>query len=319
MKNKKGIFFTIIAISLLALILLSISSTYSYKNRKRMEAISSRIRSMDNFVRDLDKDLERGIYIAGFRTILGMQSFIEENGAFLNDTEESFKEIFMNGSLNNKTISIMEESYFLLWIEKIKDRAKELKINAELKVNDIFVNQTDPWYVDVNVNISVELNDSNRIVFWNRTFFKTVKISIIGFEDPLYFINSYGKVSNIINKTPYSYFVLGNNTTNLLEHLNNSYYIASNTAPNFLMRFENNLTSSEQGIESLVNIQKLITVGIPAKDRSVVDYIYFGSRTTTNLCINNSIAEPDMPSWFKIDIDDMHIQKYQLTEITKTC
>ncbi|MGC8929393.1 MAG: hypothetical protein ACP5OZ_02605 [Candidatus Woesearchaeota archaeon] len=317
--NKKGIFFTIIAISLLAIILLSISYTYSYKNRKQMEAIGSRIRSMDNFVSDLDKDLERGIYISGFRTILGMQSVIEEKGSFLESSKQSFKEIFMNGSINQTPVSIMNDSYFSNWIEKIEDRASELNIGANIVVNDVIVNQTEPWFVDVSVNMSIELNDSNRLASWNKTIFKTVKISIIGFEDPLYFINSYGKISNIINKTPYENFVISNNTTNLLLHLNRSYYVASNKAPNFLMRFENNLSSSEQGIESLVNLQEFANLGLQIKERSVVDYIYFGNRTTFNLCVNNTLAEPDLPSWFRLDTDDNHVEKYQIVEINSSC
>lgn len=318
-KNKKGIFFTMIAISLLAITLLSILYTYSYKNRKKMESIASRIRSMDSFVSDLDKDLERGIYIAGFRTVLGMQSVIEEKGTFLNDTEESFEEIFMNGSINGTPVSIMNESYFSNWIEKIKNRALELNINANFFVNNVTVNQTEPWFIDVNVNMSIELNDSNKLASWNKTIVKRVKINIIGFEDPLYFINSYGKISNVINKTPYENFVIGNNTTNLLAHLNSSYYVASTKAPNFLMRFENNLTSSEQGIESLVNLQEFVNSGLQIKERSVVDYIYFDNRTTNNLCINNTLAEPDLPNWFRIDTDDNHIEKYQLTEINRSC
>ena len=318
-RKKKGVLFTIIAISLLALSLFYISYSYSYHKRMGTIAISSRIDSMNNFVKDVEKDLRRELYISSFRTLLGLEEYIASQGRFLNNTEESFREVFLFGKLGNESISIMENTTFVNWTEKVRRRALELMINVNITLNNISINQSDPWSVDVSINTSVFIQDLNNLASWNKTILKTVKVSIIGFEDPLYVVNSYGKITNVINRTPYTYFVLNNNTENLLNHLNNSYYIESTTAPSFLMRFSNNLSSSPQGIESLVNLNEFISKGIPIETKSVVDYIYFSNRTTTDLCVDNSIADPDLPSWFRLDTDDNHHIIYEITTINKTC
>ena len=74
------------------------------------------------------------------------------------------------------------------------------------------------------------------------------------------------------------------------------------------MRFEGNLGNSTYGIESLVNLDEFQQQGLAIKDRSIVDYIYFGTKSTTNFRINNT------PEWFKID--QGHLEFYQVENIT---
>ena len=77
------------------------------------------------------------------------------------------------------------------------------------------------------------------------------------------------------------------------------------------MRFEGDLSSNENGIESIVDISLLekqedIVIDY---DRSVIDYVYFGTQATNNKC-----NIEDMPSWFKID--EEHINDYEINELT---
>ena len=144
------------------------------------------------------------------------------------------------------------------------------------------------------------------------------KVSIVGFEDPLYVVNSKGRVTNAIMQTNITQFVVNGNVENLLKHMNKSYYIAHNDSPNFLMRLEGNLGNSSNGIESLVNLEKFQQQGLAIKDRSIVDYIYFGTKSTTNFRVNAT------PEWFKIDgtlpapgpAKGEHLDVYQVRNIT---
>ena len=86
------------------------------------------------------------------------------------------------------------------------------------------------------------------------------------------------------------------------------YYISHDDSPSFLMRLEGNLGNSTYGIESLVNLEEFQQQGLAIKDRSIVDYIYFGTKSTINYRVNNT------PSWFKID--GGHLDTYQVTNIT---
>ena len=147
----------------------------------------------------------------------------------------------------------------------------------------------------------------------------TTGISIIGFEDPLYVVNSHGRVTNAIIQSNITNFVVGNDVSNLLIHANHSYYAAHNDSPSFLMRLTGDLGNSTYGIESLVNVDKFLQQGLSINDKSIVDFIYFGTKNPESFRINNTQA------WFKLNgahslptfqIDNNgHIQLYQTQNV----
>ena len=302
--NKKSIFFSVTAIVLITLTIFSLTIYTKYSLRDTVMVTETRIYSMNNFIYDVEKDVERGIYISGFRALMSMEQYITDRGVFLYDTDSCFKEAFLNGTINNSQMGLMNESTFINWTQRIKEQAIKLDIITDFSIDQIIIYQENPWAVNIAANITLNIEDVKKTASWQRPLYITTNISIQEFEDPLYVINSYGRVTNTIIKTTITDFIGPNNeTTNLKIHVNNSYYLSSNTAPSFLMRLEGNLSNSSYGIESLVNLEEFQTQEVPTRERSVVDYIYFGDQTTTNYNIK------DMPSWFKLDGE--HLAKYE--------
>jgi len=308
--SKKSMFFTITAIALISLIIFSFTIYTSYKLRDKMMVTETRIYSMNSFIDDVEKDIERGLYISGFRSLMSMEQYITDNGIFLYNVNSCFKEAFLNGTINNSQMSLMNESTFINWTQRIKEQAIKLDIIVEFDVHDVTIYQKNPWAANIGINVTLNVEDVKKTASWKRPLYITTNISIQEFEDPLYVINSYGRVTNTIIKTNITDFIGPNNeTTNLKIHVNNSYYIESNTAPSFLMRLEGNLSNSVYGIESLVNLEEFQAQEVPIKSRSVVDYIYFGDQTTENYNIQ------DMPSWFKLD--EEHLETYECEDLTE--
>jgi len=212
----------------------------------------------------------------------------------------------------------MKDSTFTDWANKISAEADKVDIKLNFTINDVKINHTDPWTVSVGLNISFDIRDKRNTSYWIRDTYLTNSISIIGFEDPLYIVNSNGRITNVIVKSNITQFVVGGNVQSLLKHANNSWYIAHDDSPSFLMRFEGNLGNSTYGIESLVNLDKFQAQGLALKDRSIVDNIYFGTKSTTNFRINAT------PEWFKIDgslpapgpSKGEHLDVYQARNIT---
>ena len=305
--NKKSIFFSITAIALITITIFSLTIYAKYRLRDKVMVTETRINSMNNFIDDVEKDVERGIYISGFRALMSMEQYITNNGIFLYDTNFCFEEAFLNGTINNSQMGLMNESTFINWTQRIKEQAIKLDIITNFNINKISIYHEEPWAVSIAANITLSIEDVKKTASWQRPLYITTNISIQEFEDPLYVINSYGRVTNIIIKTNITNFVVDGDTTNLQEHTNNSYYIESDTAPSFLMRLEGNLSNSAYGIESLVNLEKFQAQEVPTRDRSVVDYIYFGDQTTTNHNIQ------DMPSWFKLD--EEHLATYECEDL----
>ena len=318
MQSKKAIFYTIAAITLTAVIFVTYSAYTTYRLADRMEAIETRIETVNFFIKDVEKDLGKGIYITSFRTLLSFNQFISSNGTYISNVNEKFKESFLNGTINQQPLSLMKDSTFTDWANRISKEADKIDIKFNFTINEVKLNQSDPWTVEAGVNLTLDIRDKRNTSSWTRNRYLTTKISVIGFEDPLYVINSNGRVTNTIVNTNITQFVVNGNVKNLLNHMNYSYYIAHNDSPSFLMRLEGNLGNSSMGIESLVNLEEFQQQGIALKDRSIVDYIYFGTKSTTNFRINNT------PEWFKIDgtlpapgpPKEEHLDLYQVRNIT---
>ena len=168
--------------------------------------------------------------------------------------------------------------------------------------------QETPWDVKVNIFGNLELIDNKGLASWNTSLNVTSVISIIDFEDPLYTIKSSGKFTNKIIMSNITDFVTGGDASNLIDHANNSWYIASNTSPSYLMRFAGNFSPSDQGIESIINIDTLQFVApeIYVAGISSVDYIYFGNSSAPNCKVNETKDDLD---WFRLDND--HLSVYE--------
>lgn len=318
MIKKRGIFYTSAAIALTIVIIVTYSAYNSYRLSDKMDVIQTRIETVNFFIKDVEKDINKGIFIASFRTLLSLDQFIANNGTFLDNINERFKESFLYGTINQQPLSLMKDSTFTDWANKISAEANKVDIKFNFTINDVFLNHTDTWTVSVGVDITLDIRDKRNTSYWIRKRYLTSSVNIIGFEDPLYVVNSKGRVTNTIIASNITPFVIGGKVDNLLEHMNKSYYIAHNDSPSFLMRLQGDLGNSSFGIESLVNLEEFQKQGLTLKDRSIVDYIYFGTKTTTNFRVNAT------PEWFKIDgslpapgqSKGEHLDLYQVRNIT---
>jgi hypothetical protein len=68
----------------------------------------------------------------------------------------------------------------------------------------------------------------------------------------------------------------------------------------------------------MVDFNELNEQNIPIKQRSVIDYLYFGNQTTTgpgnDFCFVH--GNPLMPDWFRLD--QGHAEFYEIDALEKT-
>lgn len=305
-KNKKGIFFTFAAIVLSIIIILSFSTYNAYRTKDKIWLVETRANTMNSFVKDIQEDLKNAVFIAGFRTILSLEDYLMKYGRFMGQEDSpnlatGFKSLFLNGTIitgvATQTMSFMDNNTFLNWTKRMEMQANKTGILLSFTVNDVTISHSEPWMVDVSVDLRIKVNDTKGTASWTIDKVLTKKINISAFVDPLYLVNNNGLVNNTMSVTTVDPSA---SSSSLNTHLINSYYIEHSGAPSYLMRFENNLGSSAYGIESLVNSQKRVDAGLSAIGRSAVDYIYFGAQVTTDCEIQN----PNY-SWFKLDSDHL--------------
>lgn len=283
--NKKAIFFTIMAIALLSLFLVSYS-VYSFAQNR--EGIDKRIKTMNNYISSLEEDVPRSLYISGYRILFLFNNKIIESGEYIPDVDGSFREAFFEGSIDGIDYrtggtgqfgNLLYDSTYQDIVEDINEKAKSLNINVSFDNPEIEITQNDPWHVKVSLKSDLLIQDKGKLAKWEKDSVLFTYIPIANFEDPLHIKNTNAMVANKFEQTPYALPILGND---LLNHAKNSYYIARDTAPSFLNRLEGDLTEDENGIESLVNTHNLSSIqdvlllhGITVQDKCIIDYIYF--------------------------------------------
>lgn len=302
--NKRGIFFTILAITLLSLFVASLGVYSVVQDRS---SINSRISTLNNFIFSLEQDISRQGYISGYRAILSLGDHITSTGSFLNDSEKSIREAILNGTIENETLNLMEGYTLPELNSRISEFAKNTNIEINYSLRNLSVSQDNPWEVKIDMEMELFIRDANDLASWNKTEVISSRIKIIEFEDPLYIISTNGLVANKIKETPYEPFVSGSDVSNLMNHVNSSSYIASPLAPSFLDRLEGNLTANENGIESLIYLPRISSQGLTTKEKSVVDYIYFSENNPPSYKIEGT------PSWFRIDSE--HLTAYGVEEL----
>ncbi len=304
--NKKGMFFTLLVISILLLFIISYSFVSISKDRR---AINRRIETMNNFVFSIEKDLPRQLYISGFRIIFLAEKEILDTGEYASDLNSTIEELFYNGSLNEESQGLMKGANFSGMQSFLDDKAS--KINAKVYLSNpvLKVSQEDPWNVLFSLTLDMEVIDNTNLSSWNKNLTIDSYIPIENFEDPIYIVETNNLITNKISKTSYEIFVNGTDVSNLSSHLANSSYMASPLSPSFLQRLEGDFDPSNNGIESLVYLPSLSSQGIPIKDKCVVDYIYFSTQDPSPL-----YRTTGMQAWFKLD--DNHLDVYQVQNIS---
>ena len=299
--NKKGLFFTILAIALLSLFLVSYS-VYSFTQNR--EGINKRIKTMNSFVSSLEQDIPRKLYISGYRTIFLLEENVIKKGQYVNNLDTKFDESFFNGTIDGVDYKFDDEgnpgllydSTFYDLQTDINEKANTLNINVSFINPKVSITQDDPWHVKINLESNLIIQDKGNLARWNRTSNFYVYIPIENFEDPIYIINTNAKISNKFIQTPYSVPI---SLTNLTNHAEKSYYINHTDAPSFLKRLQGNFTPNINGVESLVNVYNLSQQGIIVKDKCIIDYLYFSD--------NNCNIAQTYDSWIKIDSTHLNI------------
>jgi len=305
-RNKKGQVFTLIAIALLLLFFVSYEI---YSILYERQTIKTRIKTMESFLLSIQKDLERQLYISGFRIIFSAEDHITKTGNYISNFSELFDEAILNGTIYGDASEILQGTTITEIQEKIQEKADKMNLIINLSDIKVSVSQEDPWNVVVYFNATLELKDKSGLARWYKKENIKSYISVEGFEDPVYIVETRGKVSRKINKTPYEgNYVSDSDTTNFSLHLQSKYYTFNPLAPSFIYRLEGKKEASEYGIESFVYIPELSAQGLPVYEKSCIDYIYFSSSNPTSYKIQG------MPDWFFLDNE--HLEKYQVDKLT---
>lgn len=313
--GKRAVFYTITALLLMSVFLFSFFSITKYKYSTRAFVIETRVNTINEFVNDAERDIQRAMYITSYRCLLSMTEQINLNQSYVDDIDMRFNELFFNGTYKGEIRNFMTNNTFTLWEQRIKQKAAELDIDIDFASEKVTITQDDPWHVKTVLNFTLTAGDVKGTANFTKNQSVESRVPIGFFEDPIYRIETNGIIIKPIIIQNNTNFVNGSDTTNLKKHVNETKYVAFGGAPSYLKRLEGKLTGDENGIESLVNIDELVINGVveEGNTKSIVDYIYFSSQDPQAYTVEN------MPNWFRLDNETdgntSHLHLYQVEGI----
>ncbi len=319
--GRRGVVYLISALLIVAILLAIMYARTLPTGEERSRSVVTRIQAMSDFLSDFHGDVPRATYIAGFRSLIAIEQYTSQEGVYVTNATPLFIEAFMNGTVDGQPYDILTNSTFGDYLGRVNDEARQQGIALNVTVQDIALNQSTPWSIDVSFLMTVNVTDTRGLARWDYQKWFTTEVSILDLRDPAYSVSTDGKLPNTIRESPYnnSDLVTGNNTANLDDEIQQGYYREDPYAPSYLQRLQGDLNgTSKYGIASIINLDDLNAQGLPVyTDRSTVDAYYFSGRNATLYCPTEGSP---LPSWFKLDAThyDDPAHDYGLSKLNAT-
>ncbi len=310
--NRKGVFFSVVAILLAGLTIASFLAYNNYKYTDQMSIIKVRVSSMDDFLSNVEGDLSRALYISSFRGLISLNDYItninKSKGKLLDNVSADFIQIVTNGTIGNDSqIEILMVNQTIYdWIVKIQDIGEEIGLNTNITLNTIEISHSGPWTIRIDANFSLFLDDKKGLASWESEIVNFAEVPITDFRDPLYANRTQGAFRKIIrsNVTSAEW-----NLTKLLKFYETGRYIQEDGAPTFLMRMENDIgNGGSNGIMTIIDCENDLA---PAINRSKVDFVYWRG-IVTNTSDITGITETY--EYFSLDPD--HVIFFNVSDYT---
>jgi len=317
----KGVLFSLIMFFIsifLAVFLLTQRASIGFYSTQK--AIENRVDGMLSLIKNVFDDSERAIEIIGRRACVAAINYVITNGIPLSAANETIAELMLNGSINSVNQSLMEHATIRDWSDTLEYLIETQGFKAKIEILNLTVSPLDSFNLEINYSIKIELSDLKTKTNITKSKRKSISLSIEHLEDPLYPLNTYGRVINVIVKSPHWMNYSSEDTSNLQDDLIHSYYHPSLYGASFLDRLEGKYFVQEKyrrenpiGLESFVNKDKILVAGLPVNYyQTNVDYLYFSNANVT------SYKVVGMPESFRLDnettINGMtHLQIYNVT------
>jgi hypothetical protein len=286
-------------------------------------AVENRIEAMLSFYNSIVRDSRKSMEIMAGRALCSAIDHVVTTGNPLQSSNDTVAELILNGSIFGTPQALMEGSMAKDWEDSIEYLGSLQAFDTKVEISDLLIEPEDSFHVSISYSLSVKLYD-NRIIEANlsKTTREKVIVSIENFEDPLYPLNTYGRVVNIIKLSPHWLNYSSEDLTNLKDDLNNSYYHPSLYGASFLDRLEGKFfvqgkyfKQKPVGLESFVNKDKLLSAGLSINTSATnIDYLYFSNNNVPSYLISG------MPTNFRLDNETTiegktHLQIYNVTVI----
>ncbi|MCJ7450797.1 MAG: hypothetical protein MUP58_03595 [Candidatus Nanohaloarchaeota archaeon QJJ-9] len=199
---KKGFVYTLFALFYIGLLIFTIQAPLSIQGLEEADG-STGVNEFFYYMRSLEDDMQRSSKISSRRALIATTDFLIDKGEPLEESESIIKHAFVNGSVNNSTSSIMEDSSLRDWKDTIIRLSEEegYKLSMDFNLDGTIITSSDNFKVGFRTPYSFYLADTSLETSFNKSGETLVlNESVVGLNDPLILLETGGKRSNTIER-----------------------------------------------------------------------------------------------------------------------
>ncbi|MAG15910.1 hypothetical protein CMO88_02515 [Candidatus Woesearchaeota archaeon] len=292
-KNKKGFFFTIIAILIISVLFISSAPKSQVTLKYKIPSTESRISVADDFVETLKTSyIPITMRTSSYSALNALAIYLRVRGAAFSNYDElnsNFTQVMLNGSLacpdpliptnfelkDIETcicdwdaaypgcpdgLGLMRDRNFTSRLKDIEAASKDtmqIQTNFTHTHSNFQINLSqndDTGPFQVEVKILINYSVNAGLAWWNNTENVSVIFNFEGIEDPLYSVGSQALLGTTYTNVFNQTNITQWNLTNLFLHNEWRRYRHDTNGSSFLTRFtDDDEISSCCGVESLIN------------------------------------------------------------------
>ena len=195
----KGIFYSL----MMAMFITSILALIVFYSQAKPSNIDVSIRSseMDYFTKSIENDLARFMEINGRRALISAVSQTIVNGTGLDNSQLRLIEMIENGTLYGKPAPLIDINNLEHWKLNISNIASNLGFHVDFKNLEINITQNDSFNILFNVTLYVNISNDNTRMGILKNITSNVIVSVEDIEDPIFPLNTYGRIIKFIRKS----------------------------------------------------------------------------------------------------------------------
>lgn len=204
-KSKKGIAFgfIIVFVALTLISLVSLQRSIVYRQKEKLY-IQNRINDINNMYESIVRDVNKAVEIITKRAISTAISDVLITGTPLTQADNNIEELTVYGTLSGVPKPLMSNATLFDWVDRIKSLGYLKGYNIELQFQNFEIKPYDSFNIRVVSDIDINITDKNGVASIVRKGKIDRIVSIVGFEDPIYALNTNGRATNLFKKSKYT-------------------------------------------------------------------------------------------------------------------
>jgi len=203
----KGILYSVIA----ALLIIPVIGLILFNLQSTQMNIDTNIRAneLEYFSESVEDDLSRFLLIAGKRALISAVSKVVTEGFPLKDAQANLTEMISYGTIDGEIAPLIDNNNLEVWKDNVTDIADSSGFSLDFQNVYINITQNDSFNVLFEVTVFLNISDSNVKMGVEKNLTSRVAITIESIEDPIFPLQTYGKVMRVIHASNFSNFTGG--------------------------------------------------------------------------------------------------------------